>query len=497
MLIDTREDAKWTVYVHIVPKAISGYDYDKYYVGITSQSPKNRWGKNGNVYKRSNQIFFDNAINKYGWNNMDHIVLASHLTESEAKDMERVLIKQLDSYGDHGYNLTFGGDGMLGVVPKSSKRIHIFKTDGGYIESHDSFRFIKEKYHISESRIKTAAKSKRQILDYFFAYDEDVNHLYPEGYEIKNLDSYQPDYYVYQFDFEGKYINRFSSAKEAARISGCGVSEIYSQVSEGKEANFQCHYIWKTNKDVIPTDSGYAIKDFTPPAIWVYQFDFDGNLMERFDSIAQVAEKYDLDRVTIWKHMTGQMKRYGKNPEQMFTWRYLKDVKVVNGEYRIDPIHSYFSHKPKEHHDKFMIKIYQFDLKGNFIAEYPSMIEAALATNACTNTIRKFINGKATINLQTRYIWADNTNVTFTNGTYKLKTMPPSVIKYVFGFRVDGTFIGKFESTRAAARATGESNNNIEYKLAHRTINKNSYQTLWRFSEDVQELPDGSFLMLR
>ena len=497
MLIDTREDAKWTVYVHIVPKAISGYDYDKYYVGITSQSPKRRWGKNGNVYRRSNQRFFEYAICKYGWDNMKHFIIASHLTETEAKDMERVLIKQLDSYGSHGYNLTFGGDGALGAVPKTSKRIHIFKTDGTYIESLDSFRFIKEKYHLSESRIKTAAKSKRQVLDYFFAYDEDVISLYPEGFEIKDLDSYRTDCYVYQFDFEGKYIERFSSAKEAARITGCGVGEIYSQVSEGKGATFQCNYIWKKDEDVISTADGYVIKNFIPPDIWIYQFDFDGNFMERYDSIAQLAEKYNLDRVTIWKHLTGQMKRYGKNPQLMFTWRYLKDVKVINGEYRIDPIRSFFTHKPKEHHPKFMIRVYQFDLLGNYIAEYPSLNLACSSTNTCLSTIRKFIAGKATINQNTRYIWADSNNVVWTNGTYKLKVIPLNVIKYVYGFRIDGTFIGKFKSVREASRKTGESNENIDYKLTKHTTGDNRFHTLWRYSEDVQELPDGSFLMLR
>lgn len=35
----------YIVYVHIVPKEISGYNWDKYYVGITSQTPKKRWVK--------------------------------------------------------------------------------------------------------------------------------------------------------------------------------------------------------------------------------------------------------------------------------------------------------------------------------------------------------------------------------------------------------------------------------------------------------------------
>ena len=33
----------YQLYVHIVPQEISGYDYDKYYVGITQGTMMNRW----------------------------------------------------------------------------------------------------------------------------------------------------------------------------------------------------------------------------------------------------------------------------------------------------------------------------------------------------------------------------------------------------------------------------------------------------------------------
>lgn len=41
-MIDSRENNVWTVYVHIIPKEISDYDYDKYYVGITGQTVERR-----------------------------------------------------------------------------------------------------------------------------------------------------------------------------------------------------------------------------------------------------------------------------------------------------------------------------------------------------------------------------------------------------------------------------------------------------------------------
>ena len=49
-MIDYREDNQWTVYVHIVPKELSGYKNDKYYVGIPRVRLKHRW-HGGSNYK--------------------------------------------------------------------------------------------------------------------------------------------------------------------------------------------------------------------------------------------------------------------------------------------------------------------------------------------------------------------------------------------------------------------------------------------------------------
>lgn len=101
---------KWTVYVHIVPKEISGYEWDKYYVGITSRKVEQRWGMTGNGY--SQNAHFSQAIKKYGWENIAHKIIAEGLTKSEAYESEMSLIKQLQSNNPlYGYNHTLGGEG--------------------------------------------------------------------------------------------------------------------------------------------------------------------------------------------------------------------------------------------------------------------------------------------------------------------------------------------------------------------------------------------------
>lgn len=107
-MIDYRENAKWTVYVHIVSKELSGYDCDKYYVGITCQKVEKRWGYGtGIAYKKS--TLFYKAIQKYGFPNMEHIIVAEHLTKDEAFKLEEQLIQKLKSNNpQYGYNMTAG-----------------------------------------------------------------------------------------------------------------------------------------------------------------------------------------------------------------------------------------------------------------------------------------------------------------------------------------------------------------------------------------------------
>ena len=88
----------YKVYMHITPN-------NKKYIGITKTSLKRRWG-NGKGYK--NQIFY-RAILKYGWDNIQHILMYDFLTYEEAKEIELVSFFHT-SNSKYGYNITKGGD---------------------------------------------------------------------------------------------------------------------------------------------------------------------------------------------------------------------------------------------------------------------------------------------------------------------------------------------------------------------------------------------------
>lgn len=124
-------DEKWTLYLHTVPKELSGYDYDKHYIGITTKNINERWGKNGSGYRK--QIFY-NAILKYGWENIRHEILFENLTKEEAFSLEKEYIKKYKSnIKPYGYNIASGGHGG-----GSQKNIAQYNLDGDLINVYDS-----------------------------------------------------------------------------------------------------------------------------------------------------------------------------------------------------------------------------------------------------------------------------------------------------------------------------------------------------------------------
>lgn len=81
----------------------------KKYVGITSYNPKRRWGSNGINYKYNKHFYC--AIQKYGCNNFEHIILFNNLTKEEACEIEKELISFHNSTNpDFGYNNSVGGE---------------------------------------------------------------------------------------------------------------------------------------------------------------------------------------------------------------------------------------------------------------------------------------------------------------------------------------------------------------------------------------------------
>jgi len=90
----------YSVYVHVFPDG-------KLYIGSTRQKPENRW-RYGGGYKNSKTVY--EPIQRYGWENIKHIVLFSNIDFDRAMIIEQELIKKYDTQNPQkGYNTKAGG----------------------------------------------------------------------------------------------------------------------------------------------------------------------------------------------------------------------------------------------------------------------------------------------------------------------------------------------------------------------------------------------------
>lgn len=94
-------DKTYKVYIHISPS-------NKRYVGITSQPIEKRWRKGQGYFRNPH---FTRAIDKYGWDNFQHIIVQDGLTKEQAEAVEKTLIEKYQADNKlFGYNIKSGGD---------------------------------------------------------------------------------------------------------------------------------------------------------------------------------------------------------------------------------------------------------------------------------------------------------------------------------------------------------------------------------------------------
>lgn len=232
----------YKVYMHKFPN-------NKVYIGITKQKTSDRW-KKGNGYK--DNIYLVSAIKKYGWDNIEHIILYDGLTQKEAEQKEIELIIQYNSNDrNYGYNIQNGGN-SIGKIADETK----IKISNKLKGRHSSLKteFKKGRIHIvtDEMRKKiskssmgkpaTSGSFKKGHISYTLG-----THLSEETKEkIREANSKK----VMQFDKNFNYIKTWDSIKKAEdyykinNITSC-CKGVY-KTSGG--------YIWRYESEVVNND---------------------------------------------------------------------------------------------------------------------------------------------------------------------------------------------------------------------------------------------------
>lgn len=225
----------YSVYVHILPKEVSGCKHDKYYFGCTSRPPYKRWGR-GSHYHQTKRFY--PAIEKYGWDNIKHIVIAEWLSESVAHQMEIELIKKYKTQDEeYGFNISAGGTGVRGIVPYNKGK----KCNEAERQKCREARLGKKMSEEAKKKIGESSKKRWQKGGDFY-----------EKYIATGTMPFtrKP---THKFGFENKSSKRvmcidtkeiFGSACEASRLGYGNFSTICAVCRGEKKSLFNRHFVY-------------------------------------------------------------------------------------------------------------------------------------------------------------------------------------------------------------------------------------------------------------
>lgn len=220
-------NGNYCVYVH------TNKANGKKYVGQTCQKPEKRW-HNGRGYIEN--IYFWRSIQKYGWDNFEHEVVASNLTKDEADNFEKLLINKLDLMNPmYGYNLTAGG--THGCMSEYTKRR---MSDARSGENHPWFG-----KHLPEETKKKISESHMGEKNHFYGkhHSEETKRKMSES--MKNAERNNSKK-VYQYDLCGNFIKEWSNMTRFAEAYHVGRTTVMNHCRNGKP--FKDEFILRLEK---------------------------------------------------------------------------------------------------------------------------------------------------------------------------------------------------------------------------------------------------------
>ena len=216
-----------------------------------------------NGYGYTNNKHFYSAIKKYGWDNIEHIVVKAGMSKEDACTLEQDLIKRYDATNrEKGYNKSVGGEiSSLGFHhtedakrkiakastgrkrPKESiekaararrKKVDVYDLELHLIKRCDSVREAEEITGVNNANISAVCKGKyKQISGYIFRYAG-------ESVGVVKSKHRKP---VKMFTRNGEYIKTFSTIRDAAKEMQIAETHI-SDCCKGKYTH-SGGYIWK------------------------------------------------------------------------------------------------------------------------------------------------------------------------------------------------------------------------------------------------------------
>lgn len=294
---------RYTLYKHT--NLING----KVYFGLTKNTMEERAKKDGSAYKQC--TYFYNAIQKYGWDNFSHEVVAELLPREQASFYEKTMIKVYrTNEREYGYNIQPGGLHAGGMSPEgfdrfiaasmeaNKKPVVSFSKDGKRLMEFESATEASKYYGVSQSAVYHALRQGNfTCKKMLFRWSDDVADFVdmPEDYLNKyvRVRHYKAGKHansaeVVLFDAEGKRIREFGSSKECAQYLGVYHGSV-SGVLTGKHNTVKGCYV--RLKATVGDAQSICIDGIDQSKrIGVSLIDDFGNEIQSFSSLHQAAK---------------------------------------------------------------------------------------------------------------------------------------------------------------------------------------------------------------
>jgi group I intron endonuclease len=268
---------------------------DKVYIGQTIRTIEIRWKEHCN-----NSELFDyclyKSIRKHGINKF-HVVCVEKIEIKNKTDLitkldEREIywIKYYDSF-KNGYNETIGGkDNAPNKFPE--RPVLEYDLNGKLLYRYSSITDAGYSNNFSRSDIVSCCSRKKvnRVHNKIFRYEDDPL----TEQEVEEYKLLYPK--IYQYNFDGKLINIFEFIQDAVDyLCNIGISVIHGNICaccNGKILSAS-GFVWRKYPEKFDTYK-------TPKVLIIEKRDtFTGKIIEVFNSVFEIEEKYGFDTSTI------------------------------------------------------------------------------------------------------------------------------------------------------------------------------------------------------
>ena len=222
---------------------------EKIYVGKSINIKlRKKAHENSFVRKQAVNIHLQRAVDKYGIENFEFIIL-EEVVLNTVNEKEQYWINYLKSYDEKfGYNKTMGGDGgdltietkfKISQTSPNRKVVYQFNSKGKLIKKWNGVRDIERELKYLSSTISKACAintNNNSAYGFYWSYNDDSSNFYGIGQENNKLQ-------VQQFSLEGELIKTWSSISIAAKETNSSKSSII-RCCKNKQKTCN-NFIWK------------------------------------------------------------------------------------------------------------------------------------------------------------------------------------------------------------------------------------------------------------